>query len=75
MDIDVGDNISELGFLPGIIIDGHEWRFHARIHILGSTTTIVGVFRILAGIRAINMWIRDTFWPWYKKYELSPKID
>lgn len=29
----------------------------------------------MVGIRAINMWIRDAFWPWYKEYELGLKVD
>ncbi|CZR37897.1 uncharacterized protein FPRO_06912 [Fusarium proliferatum ET1] len=40
MDVDVGDNISELGFLPGIIIDGHEWRFHATTYGLPGNKTV-----------------------------------
>ncbi|KAF5607637.1 hypothetical protein FPANT_794 [Fusarium pseudoanthophilum] len=39
MDTAVGKQISELGFLPGIIIDGHEWRFHATTYgLLGNKT-------------------------------------
>ncbi|KAF5565874.1 hypothetical protein FNAPI_1423 [Fusarium napiforme] len=39
MDIAVGNQISELGFLPGIIIDGHEWMFHATTcGLLGNKT-------------------------------------
>ncbi|CVK85921.1 uncharacterized protein FMAN_06606 [Fusarium mangiferae] len=40
MAVDVGDNISELGFLPGIIIDGHEWRFHATTYGLPGNKTV-----------------------------------
>jgi hypothetical protein len=32
LDTAVGDQISELGFLPGIVIDGHEWRFYVTTY-------------------------------------------
>lgn len=44
---DVGDNISELGFLPGIIIDGHEWRFHATTYGLPRNQTVSTLARWL----------------------------
>ncbi|KAF5547587.1 hypothetical protein FPHYL_10176 [Fusarium phyllophilum] len=62
MDIAVGNNISELGFLPGIIIDGHEWRFHATTYgLLGNKT--VGLVPIRAKRRMCTNVERRHFGP------------
>lgn len=73
-----GDGLGELAFLPGIIVQGHEWKFVATTwsngkttlwssHQFGTTMTSVGVFQIMAGIRRLRRWSTDVFWPWYKK--------
>ncbi|KAL6914784.1 hypothetical protein FSST1_012544 [Fusarium sambucinum] len=77
-----GHDIKELEFLPGIIVDGHEWKFIAttwekgRTTLLsslplGSTTTEVGVYRIMAGIKLLSKWVMFVFWPWYREYCLD----
>jgi hypothetical protein len=35
-----GDNIEELGFLPGIIIEGHDWKFVVTTWDNGSTVRV-----------------------------------
>ncbi|RMJ17569.1 hypothetical protein CDV36_002749 [Fusarium kuroshium] len=76
-----GDN---LAFLPGVIVQGHEWKFVATTrkdnkttlwssHQFGTTMTLVGVFQIMAGLRRLRRlrrWSVEVFWPWYKKHVL-----
>jgi len=38
---------------------------------LGSTTTEVGVLRIMASIKEIGKWTLDEFWPRYKEHGLD----
>ncbi|OBS22690.1 hypothetical protein FPOA_09022 [Fusarium poae] len=77
-----GSDIKGLEFLPGIIVDGHEWKFIAttwkngRTTLLsslplGSTTTEVGVYRIMAGIKLLSKWVVYVFWPWYREFCLG----
>ncbi|CAF3544812.1 unnamed protein product [Fusarium graminearum] len=77
-----GDNIKDLGFLPGIIIEGHEWKFVATTWkkgktklfsslSLGSTTTELGVYRIFASLKVLGKWVMLFFWPWYREYCLK----
>ncbi|WXC67273.1 hypothetical protein SNK03_013057 [Fusarium graminearum] len=77
-----GDNIKDLGLLPGIIIEGHEWKFVATTWkkgktklfsslSLGSTTTELGVYRIFASLKVLGKWVMLFFWPWYREYCLK----
>ncbi|CAG1964671.1 unnamed protein product [Fusarium graminearum] len=38
-----GDNIKDLGFLPGIIIEGHEWKFVATTWKKGKTVCAIAI--------------------------------
>ncbi|KAF5683540.1 hypothetical protein FDENT_7152 [Fusarium denticulatum] len=40
LDTAVGDQISKLGFLPAIVIDGHEWRFHVTTYQFDKTVSL-----------------------------------
>ncbi|KAH7183350.1 uncharacterized protein B0J16DRAFT_401651 [Fusarium flagelliforme] len=73
----IGDEIAQLEFMPGIIVEGHEWKFVATTFqdgkvtlwsslSIGSTTTQLGVLRIMASIKETSKWILNEFWPWYK---------
>ncbi|EKJ76972.1 hypothetical protein FPSE_02847 [Fusarium pseudograminearum CS3096] len=77
-----GDDVKRLEFLPGIIIEGHDWKFVATtwengkttllssLH-LGSTATGVGVYRIMATIKVLSKWVMYYFWPWYREFCLG----
>ncbi|RSL45049.1 hypothetical protein CEP54_014439 [Fusarium duplospermum] len=76
-----GDAISRLPFLPGIIVQGHEWKFVATTRTneettlwasasFGSTMTSLGVLQIMAGLSRLRRWSTEVFWPWYKEYVL-----
>ncbi|RSL95654.1 hypothetical protein CEP52_011926 [Fusarium oligoseptatum] len=76
-----GGSVDNLAFLPGVIVQGHEWKFVATTrkdnkttlwssHQFGTTMTLVGVFQIMAGLRRLRRWSVEVFWPWYKKHVL-----
>ncbi|KAI8710914.1 hypothetical protein NCS52_01520100 [Fusarium sp. LHS14.1] len=73
-----GDAISRLPFLPGIIVQGHEWKFVATTRrneetelwasaSFGSTMTSLGVLQIMTGLNRLRRWSIEVFWPWYKQ--------
>ncbi|KAJ2892688.1 hypothetical protein MKZ38_009478 [Zalerion maritima] len=75
--------LDELAFLPGILIEGHSWSFTASMrqkngktaiwsHLpFGRTDSAAGVYRIIAVVRFLAKWVRDTYWPWFAKYILG----
>ncbi|KAF5023713.1 hypothetical protein F66182_4217 [Fusarium sp. NRRL 66182] len=75
------DAVSKLPFLPGIIVQGHEWKFIASTRNnkettlwsssqFGDTLSVVGVFQIVAGLYRLRRWSVDVYWPWYREYVL-----
>ncbi|KAH8661187.1 hypothetical protein BGZ61DRAFT_369428 [Ilyonectria robusta] len=79
---DAGGTFDGLPFLPGIVVQGHEWSFVATTRegpktILwleqgfGSTTTALGVYKIVWGLQRIARWAEDVYWPWFKKNALG----
>lgn len=65
-------------FLPALIIQGHEWSFasttksgrHTILWVgqtIGRTNSVLGIFQIIHALRHIAAWIRDTYWPWYRR--------
>ncbi|KAI0904056.1 hypothetical protein F4823DRAFT_616386 [Ustulina deusta] len=69
-------------FLPALIIQGHEWSFAATTksgrhtvlwvkQAIGGTDTVLGVFQIIHALRYIAAWIRETYWPWYRRVILQ----
>ncbi|KAI8664776.1 hypothetical protein NCS56_00911400 [Fusarium sp. Ph1] len=68
-----GGAVKNLAFLPGVIVQGHEWKFVATTrkdnkmtlwssHQFGTTMTLVGVFQIMAGLRRLRRWSVEVFW-------------
>ncbi|KPM42798.1 hypothetical protein AK830_g3733 [Neonectria ditissima] len=85
LEAQAGDKVNRLAFLPGIIVQGHEWKFVATTrrdckttlwssHQFGTTMTLVGVFQIMAGLRRLRRWSTEVFWPWYKSYVLGLEV-
>ncbi|KAF4462464.1 duf895 domain membrane protein [Fusarium albosuccineum] len=71
--------LSDLGFLPGVVVQGHTWslvittRRQATTTVLcsvefGNTGSLVGVFQVLAGLRRLRSWSLEVLWPWYKQH-------
>ncbi|KAG5748491.1 hypothetical protein H9Q70_008823 [Fusarium xylarioides] len=81
----VGDSVKSLPFIPGIIVEGHQWRFVASTYVdgktilwktdrpFGSTGKLSTTFRIIAGIQRLRTWSAQVFWPWYTEFVLNPK--
>ncbi|KAG4272803.1 hypothetical protein FPRO04_10318 [Fusarium proliferatum] len=77
--------LGNLSFIPGIIVEGHQWRFVASTYVggktifwkmdrpFGSTGKLFPTFRIIAGIRRLRTWSSQVFWPWYTEFVLNPK--
>ncbi|KAH6867695.1 hypothetical protein B0T10DRAFT_325391 [Thelonectria olida] len=79
---DAGGSLDGLPFLPGIVVQGHEWSFVATTRegsrtILwleknfGSTTSAMGVYKIAWGLQRIARWAECDYWPWFKKNVLG----
>ncbi|KAK2051781.1 hypothetical protein LY76DRAFT_527917 [Colletotrichum caudatum] len=79
------DALEELPFLPGIVVHGHRWCFVATTYTNGKTTlwtetefgktsTPLGTFQAIEGLREINAWAANVFWPWYKTHVLKMPI-
>ncbi|KAF4964222.1 hypothetical protein FSARC_7856 [Fusarium sarcochroum] len=73
------ESINGLDFLPGVVVQGHTWslvittRRQATTTVLcsvefGNTSSIVGVFQVIAGLRRLRSWSLDVLWPWYKQH-------
>ncbi|KAF4986695.1 hypothetical protein FDECE_15821 [Fusarium decemcellulare] len=71
-----------LPFLPAVIVNGHEWSFAATTKegqktILwlekgfGSTSSSLGVFKVVWGLQRLAKWVREVYWPWYKTNALG----
>ncbi|KAH6999271.1 hypothetical protein EDB80DRAFT_583949 [Ilyonectria destructans] len=74
--------LSHLGFIPGIIVQGHKWLFvlstrEGQKTILwterqfGSTQSILEVYQIVAGLRELAAWARDVYIPWFQEHVLT----
>ncbi|KAL0929597.1 uncharacterized protein CTRU02_215496 [Colletotrichum truncatum] len=67
-----------LTFLPGIIVQGHEWWFVAVVRkpdgatefwskkLIGSTTTTEGIYQVVAVLQLLGRWIETEYWPWFQ---------
>ncbi|KAK2684664.1 hypothetical protein QWA68_016763 [Fusarium oxysporum] len=73
------DAASKLDFLPGVVIQGHIWSLVITIRNqntttvlcsveFGNTSSVVGVFQVMAGLRRLRKWSLEVLWPWYKTY-------
>ncbi|RTE68647.1 hypothetical protein BHE90_016976 [Fusarium euwallaceae] len=73
-----GGTFEELPFLPGILIQGHDWSFVATTREesktvvwleqkFGYTNDTIGVYKAIWGVQRLARWVDDVYWPWYKK--------
>ncbi|KAK7424513.1 hypothetical protein QQX98_000478 [Neonectria punicea] len=72
------DNLQLPSFLPGIIIQGHDWHLvitspEGKKTILwqkvtfGSTSSSKGIYQIICTLQLLRQWARDSYWPWLKQ--------
>ncbi|KAF5717146.1 hypothetical protein FMUND_5964 [Fusarium mundagurra] len=73
-----GPSIDDLGFLPGLIVQGNTWNFIAASRqdsrtviwseaSLGSTGDIFGIYQIIASLQLLRQWLHTTYWPWLRR--------
>ncbi|KAJ4264307.1 hypothetical protein NW762_005503 [Fusarium torreyae] len=76
------DKLAELGFIPGIIVQGHRWLFVFSTlegdktvlwteRQFGTTQSILDTYSIVTGIRELARWARDVYMPWFRGNVLS----
>ncbi|ORY66499.1 uncharacterized protein BCR38DRAFT_484117 [Pseudomassariella vexata] len=71
-------------FVPGIIIQGHTWKFVATVRgregerpilydtvPLGDTQSAFGVLRLVVALQRLKFWARDGFWPAFRSEVLG----
>lgn len=71
-------SVDDLGFLPGLIVQGNTWNFIAASRqdprtviwseaSLDSTGDIFGIYQIVASLQLLHQWINTTYWPWLRR--------
>ncbi|EXM16842.1 hypothetical protein RAB80_018293 [Fusarium oxysporum f. sp. vasinfectum] len=71
---DRGPSSKSLEFLPGIIVQGHDWKFVASILgkskpvlLMGvrlrGTDSVLAIFSLILGLRRLRRWILEDYWP------------
>ncbi|EEU38524.1 uncharacterized protein NECHADRAFT_88651 [Fusarium vanettenii 77-13-4] len=76
------EGLRELPFIPGIIVNGHEWKMVAATYAdgktklwtnqeFGTTRSVLRTFQIVAALRRLRKWSLEEYWPWYKRYVLK----
>ncbi|KAF5665551.1 hypothetical protein FDENT_12570 [Fusarium denticulatum] len=74
--------LGQLGFIPGIIVQGHRWLFvfstlegHKTVlwteRQFGTTQSILDTYAVVAGIRELARWARDVYVPWFRANVLA----
>lgn len=75
----------DLAFLPAFIIVGHNWKFAAITRedcdggrtilwtefTIGSTSNLLGIYRIIWYVRRLVRYVKEKYWPWYAKHVLG----
>ncbi|KAH7142905.1 hypothetical protein B0J13DRAFT_556184 [Dactylonectria estremocensis] len=82
-DKQVDEAISELPFVPGIIVMGHRWLFVISTqgkgkkiqfwteYEFGSTHNIRDIYQIISGLRELASWAETVYLPWFQKHILD----
>ncbi|KAF7548362.1 hypothetical protein G7046_g8702 [Stylonectria norvegica] len=77
-----GGSFDGLAFLPAIVVQGHDWSFVATTREghktvlwleqpLGSTSNIVGVYKIIWSLQRLAQWAAEVYWPWFRQNGLG----
>jgi len=78
------EKMRRLPFLPGIIVQGHDWSFVASIkrgttttfyssRTFGSTSSAVGIYKLIYGLQRLGRWVDDVYWAWYSRDVLDAR--
>uniref|UniRef100_A0A0B7KKZ3 PD-(D/E)XK nuclease-like domain-containing protein n=1 Tax=Bionectria ochroleuca TaxID=29856 RepID=A0A0B7KKZ3_BIOOC len=69
-----------IDYLPALIVTGNEWSFVATVpgnetdsrptvfqsQIIGSTSSILGIYTLLAALQRLRSWAEEEYWPVFK---------
>ncbi|KPM42100.1 hypothetical protein AK830_g4454 [Neonectria ditissima] len=69
--------LSSLGFIPGVIVQGHEWNLVLSTYEngktklwtkcqFGTTKDYLDIYAAATGMRQLAAWARDVYLPWFK---------
>ncbi|KAI2641050.1 hypothetical protein GGS21DRAFT_537552 [Xylaria nigripes] len=69
--------LSKLGFIPGVIVQGHQWYLVLSTYedgktilwthrLFGTTQSPLETYAVVAGIRELTAWARDFYLPWFE---------
>ncbi|KAH6874080.1 hypothetical protein B0T10DRAFT_533104 [Thelonectria olida] len=71
--------LARLGFLPGVIVQGHRWHLVLSTYgedgkttlwaewEIGSTKSLQDIYAVVAGVRELTAWGRDVYMPWLRE--------
>ncbi|KAF5006942.1 hypothetical protein FDECE_6700 [Fusarium decemcellulare] len=74
-------------YLPGIIIQGHDWHLVITTRegektifwqkkTFGNTSSSKGIYQIICTLQLLRQWARDEYWTWLRKLLLEwPRYD
>ncbi|TLS20442.1 uncharacterized protein PpBr36_11277 [Pyricularia pennisetigena] len=79
----------DLAFLPALIIVGHDWKFAATTRedcdggrtvlwtesTIGSTSNLLGIYRIIWCVRRLARYVEERHWPWYSEHILGLHLE
>ncbi|KAF4985766.1 hypothetical protein FDECE_16325 [Fusarium decemcellulare] len=65
------------GFLPALFVNEEDWYVVITTHErkkttvwhqikIGSTSSVQGIYQIIAVLQVLRQWVEDIFWPWLK---------
>ncbi|KAL7782526.1 hypothetical protein V8C37DRAFT_413883 [Trichoderma ceciliae] len=74
--------LSKLGFIPGIFVNGNRWHLVISTYddgkttlwaewVFGATKSLMKIYAVIAGVRELTAWGRDTYLPWFKENVLT----
>ncbi|KAF5027013.1 hypothetical protein F66182_888 [Fusarium sp. NRRL 66182] len=83
----VTESSRRIPFLPGIIVVKHDWYFVATDRdgmgkartfekkTLGSTESLLGIYKLVMALQKLARWLVDEFWPAFQADVLSLESD
>ncbi|KAI0391277.1 hypothetical protein F5Y17DRAFT_441367 [Xylariaceae sp. FL0594] len=82
---EVSSIMSKLGFIPGVIVQGHQWHLilstyedrktkiwsSCQFGSTFSTSGCIELYSAIAGMRRLTAWAKDVYMPWFKSQVLD----
>ncbi|GJC90455.1 hypothetical protein ColLi_13293 [Colletotrichum liriopes] len=72
-------------FLPGVIVEGHQWYFVASTRsktetilwmkqLIGTTEEAIGIYSVVCTLQYLAHWIRAVYWPAFQRLLSLPPL-